>query len=171
MFDSIGIIELDTSQNRALAGAGKATRKKTLGRSRDVDTMKVRYRRTRSRGSVSTTTTTTTMITTCVADRFKYLLQTMKEYVPDLIPTTEVINLLLRCYSNCLGPTPPGEGGEGESEEDKSVGYLEKSLSLIRDMESIRDQAKAEETASEANAEGGEEEDDDWDENFRNTIQ
>ena len=31
MFDSIGIIELDTSQNRALAGVGKATRKKIWG--------------------------------------------------------------------------------------------------------------------------------------------
>ena len=30
MFDSIGIIELDASQNRALAGGG-ATRKKILG--------------------------------------------------------------------------------------------------------------------------------------------
>ena len=31
MFDSIGIIELDASQNRALAGVGKATRKKMWG--------------------------------------------------------------------------------------------------------------------------------------------
>ena len=31
MFDSIGIIELDASQNRALAGVGKATRKKIWG--------------------------------------------------------------------------------------------------------------------------------------------
>ena len=39
-------------------------------------------------------------------------------------------------------------------------------------MESIRDQAEAEETAVAADDEGGgEEEDDDWDENFRNTIQ
>ena len=50
MFDSIGIIELDASQNRALAGVGKATSKNILGLSRDVDIMKVRCRRTRSRG-------------------------------------------------------------------------------------------------------------------------
>ena len=31
MFDSIGIIELDASQNRDLAGVGKATRKKNWG--------------------------------------------------------------------------------------------------------------------------------------------
>ena len=31
IFDSIGIIELDASQNRALAGVGKATREKILG--------------------------------------------------------------------------------------------------------------------------------------------
>ena len=31
MFDYIGIIELDASQNRALAGVGKATRKKIWG--------------------------------------------------------------------------------------------------------------------------------------------
>ena len=49
-------------------------------------------------------TTTTTMITTCAADCAKSVLWDMKEYVPDLILTNEVINLLLRCYSNCLGP-------------------------------------------------------------------
>ena len=31
MFDSVGIIELDTSQNRALARVGKATREKISG--------------------------------------------------------------------------------------------------------------------------------------------
>ena len=88
--------------------------------------MKVRCRRTRSRGSVSTTTTTT-MITTCAADRAESLLRDIKEYVPDLIPTTEVLNLLLRCYSNCSGPPRPGEGGGGETEEEeeKSVAYPE----------------------------------------------
>ena len=50
MFDSVGIIELDASQNRSLDGVGKATRKKNWGRSRDVDTMKFWCRRTRSRG-------------------------------------------------------------------------------------------------------------------------
>ena len=40
MFDSIGIIELDASQNRALAGGGKAIRKIYGGRSREADTMK-----------------------------------------------------------------------------------------------------------------------------------
>ena len=94
---------------------GKGDQGKNQGRSREVDTMKVRCRRTRSRGSVSTTTTTnTTMtITTCTADRAESLLQDMKEYVPDLIPATEVLNLLLRCYSNCSGPPRPGEGGDG----------------------------------------------------------
>ena len=42
----------------------------------------------------------TTMITTSAADRAESLLQDMKEYVPDLIPTTEVLNVLLRCYIN-----------------------------------------------------------------------
>ena len=111
MFDSIGIIELDTSQNIALAGVGKATRKKYGGCSREVNTMKVLCRRTRSRGLVLTTTTMTNIITTCTADRDESLLKDMKEYVPDLILTTEVVNLLLRCYSNCSGPTRPGEGG------------------------------------------------------------
>ena len=39
--------------------------------------------------------TTTTMLTTCAADWAKYLLRDMKEYIPDLIPTTKVLNLLL----------------------------------------------------------------------------
>ena len=58
--------------------------------------MKVRCRRTRSRVSVLPTTTTMTMITTCAANRAESILQDMKEYVPDLIPTDEVLNLLLR---------------------------------------------------------------------------
>ena len=43
------------------------------------------------------TTTTTTMIMTCAADRAESLPLDMKEYVPDVIPTTKVLNLLLRC--------------------------------------------------------------------------
>ena len=105
MFDSICIIEMGASQNRALTVVLKATRKKFGGRSREVDKMKVRRRRTRSRGSVLTTTTTTTMITTCAADQEKSFLRNMKEYVLDLIPMTEVLNLLLRCYINFWGPS------------------------------------------------------------------
>ena len=81
-------------------GCERRPGKKYGGRSREVDTMKVWCRRTRSRGSVSTATTTTKMITTGAADRAESLLRDMKEYVPDLIPTTEVLDLLLRCYSN-----------------------------------------------------------------------
>ena len=44
---------------------------------------------------------------------------------------------------------------EGGAEEEKSAGYPERSLSLLRDMESIRDQAEAKETAAAANYEGG----------------
>ena len=90
--------------------------KKYRGRSREVDTMKVRCRRTRSRGSVSTTTTTAIMITICATDRDAYLLRDMKEYVPDLIPMTKVLNLLLRCYSNCSGIPQPWGGGDGGGE-------------------------------------------------------
>ena len=96
MFDSTRIIKLDASQNRDLARVGTTTREKYRGISREVNSMKVWCRRTRSRGSVSTTTTTTTMITTCAAYWDKYLLQDLKEYVPDLIPMTKVLNLLLR---------------------------------------------------------------------------
>ena len=71
--------------------------------------MKVWCRRTRSRGSVSTTTTTTTMITTCNTDQAESLLRDMKEYIQDLIPTTKVIKLFLRCYSNCWVTPLPGE--------------------------------------------------------------
>ena len=57
-------------------------------------------------------------------------------------------------------------------EEEKSVGYPERALSLIRDMESIRDQAEAEETVAAADDEGGEEDNDnDWDGNIVNKIQ
>ena len=80
----------------------------------------------------------------------------MKEYIPELIPTTEVLDLLLRCYDNCSGPPQPGKWEGGETEEDKSVGYPERALSLIRYIESIRDQAKAEETATAADDEGEE---------------
>ena len=59
--------------------------------------MKFWCRRARSRGSVSTTMNMTTMIETFAADRSEYLLCDMKEYVPDLIPTTGVLNLLLSC--------------------------------------------------------------------------
>ena len=131
--------------------------------------MKVWCRRTRSRRLVLTTTTTMSMITTCAADRSEFLLRDMKEYIPDLIPTTEVLNLLLRCYRNCPGPPQPGEGGGGETEEGKSIGYPEKAISLIRDMESIRDQDEAEETAAAADDEG--EEDEDWDGIFGKSIQ
>ena len=62
--------------------------------------MKVWFRRTGSRGSVLITMTTTTMIMTCAADQAEYLLWDMKGYVPDLISTTEVLNLFLRRYSN-----------------------------------------------------------------------
>ena len=81
----------------------------------------------------------------------------MKEYVPYLIPTTKVLNLLLRCYSNFSGPPRRVEvGGEGgDTEEDKSVGYPERALSLLRDMVSIRYQAKAKKTMAEADDEGG----------------
>ena len=41
-----------------------------------------------------------TMIMTCAVYWAKYLLQDIKEYVPDLIPTTGVLNLLLRCFRN-----------------------------------------------------------------------
>ena len=133
--------------------------------------MKVWCRRTRSRGSVSTTPMTTTMITTCAADRAEYLLRDMKEYIPDLIPTTEVLNLLLRCSINCSGLTRPGEGEGVKTEEEKAVRYSERSLSLLRDMESIKDQAKAKETAAAADDKGeGEEDYDDWDENAGKNI-
>ena len=56
---------------------------------------------------------TTNMITTCAADWAESLLQDIKEYVPDLIPTTEFLNLLFRCYSNFSGPHRPGEGKGG----------------------------------------------------------
>ena len=134
--------------------------------------MKVQCRRTSSRASVSTTTTTTTMITTCAADWGESLLRDMKEYVPDLIPETEVLNLLLRCYRDLSGPPRPGEVGGGGADEDKSVRYPERSLSLIRDMESIRDQAEAEETAAAVDDEGEDDEDDDnWDGKVGNNIQ
>ena len=61
---------------------------------------------------------------------------------------------------------------EGGAEEEKSAGYPERSLSLLRDMESIRDQADAKETAAAANYEGGGEEDeDDWDGDVGKNIQ
>ena len=62
--------------------------------------MKVWCRRTRSRGSILTMTTA--MITTFAANQAEFLLRDMKEYLPDLIPTTEVLNLLLRSYINFL---------------------------------------------------------------------
>ena len=62
--------------------------------------MKVWFIKIGIRGLVSKTTTTTTTITTCAAYRAESLLWDMKEYVPDLIPTTEVLNLLRRCYRN-----------------------------------------------------------------------
>ena len=136
--------------------------------------MKFRCRRTRSRVLVSTTTTTTTMIMTCAANRDESLLRYIREYVPDLIPTTKVLNLLIRCYSNFLGPPRPGEGGGGDTEEQKPVGYLERALSLPRDMKLIRDQADSKETSAAANDKEEEEEDtdnDDWDGNVGKTIQ
>ena len=97
MCDSIGIIELDTSHNRSLAGVGKETRKKYGGCSREVDTMNVLHRITRSRGLVLMTPTTPTMIMTCAVDQAESIHQDMKEYVPDQIPMKEVINFLIRC--------------------------------------------------------------------------
>ena len=69
-----------------------------------------------------------------------------------------------------LGTSPTGVEVRGEGGE-KSVEYPERAFSLLRDMESIRYQAEAEETA--ADDEGGEEEDEDdyWDGKFVNNIQ
>ena len=47
-----------------------------------------------------------------------------------------------------------GEGGGRGTEEDKSVGYPERHLSLLRGMKSIRDQAESKETAAEVDDEG-----------------
>ena len=51
----------------------------------------------------------------------------------------------------------------GETEEYKDVGYPKRALSLLRDMESIKDQSEAEETVAviDDKGEGGEEDDDD----------
>ena len=57
-----------------------------------------------------------------------------------------------------LGTSPTG-GGE-ETEEEKSIGYPERALSLLRDVESIRDQAEDEDTAAADDDKGKEEEDD-----------
>ena len=62
----------------------------------------------------------------------------------------------------------------GETEEYKDVGYPKRALSLLRDMESIKDQSEAEETVAviDDKGEGGEEDDDDnWDGNFGKNIQ
>ena len=48
-FDSGGITELDASQNKALAGVGKAARNFFEGYSREVNTMKVWCRKTMSK--------------------------------------------------------------------------------------------------------------------------
>ena len=85
---------------------GKVKQEKISERSRKVNTMKFHCRRTRSRGLVSTTTTMT-MIMTCAVYWAKYLLQDIKEYVPDLIPTTGVLNLLRRCFRNWLEAPRP----------------------------------------------------------------
>ena len=74
------------------------------------------------------------MITTCAADWAESIRRDMKEYVPELILTTEVLNLLLMCYSNYSGPPQPGEGVGGEKQEEKFFGYPEKALSLLRYM-------------------------------------
>ena len=116
--------------------------------------------------------TTTTMITTCAANWSESILQDMKEYVPDLITTTKVLNLLLGCYRNCSGPPRLGEGERGETEEEKAAGYPERALSLLRDIKSIRDRAEADETVAAADDEGKEEEeDDDWVGNFGKNTQ
>ena len=47
------------------------------------------------------------------------------------------------------------EGEGGEMEEEKSVGDPERALYLLRYMEPIREQVKAEETAAAADDEGG----------------
>ena len=58
-----------------------------------------------------------------------------------------------------------------KTEEEKAVRYSERYLFLIRDMESIKDQAKAKETAAEADDKGeGEEDYDDWDGNAGKNI-
>ena len=111
------------------------------------------------------------MITTCAADRSEFLLRDMKEYIPDLIPTTEVLNLLFRCSIKCSGLPQPGEWEGVKTEEEKAVRYSERYLSLLRDMESIKDQAKAKETAAAADDKGeGEEDYDDWDGNAGKNI-
>ena len=97
--------------------------------------MNVLHRITRSRGLVLTMPTTPTMIMTCAVDQAESIHQDMKEYVPDQIPMKEVINFLIRCYMNCLGPPRPGDGEGREKEEEKSVGYLERALSLLRYIE------------------------------------
>ena len=97
---------------------------------------------------------TTTTITTCAADQAESLLWNMKEYLLYLILTTKVLNLLLRCYRNYSVPPQPGEGGR-ETEEDKFVRYPKRALYLLRDMKSIRDQAKVEETGATACDDGG----------------
>ena len=56
--------------------------------------------------------------------------------------------------------TSPTRGrGGGETEEEKYFGYPVRALSLLRDMESIRDQDSSEETAAAADEKVKEEED------------
>ena len=60
-----------------------------------------------------------------------------------------------------MGSTRPGEGEGWETEEEKAVGYTKRALSLLRDMESIRDHAEAKEPVAAANEKGEEEEEED----------
>ena len=48
------------------------------------------------------------------------------------------------------------EGERKETEEEKAVRYPKRAVSLLRDMESIRDQAEVKETAAAADDEGEE---------------
>ena len=76
-----------------------------------------------------------------------------------------------------LGTSLTGGGGRGrgDTEEEKYFGYPDRALSLLRDMEPIRYQAEADDTAAAA-YDGGEEEDkeedeNDWDGNVRKNTQ
>ena len=111
MFDSIGIIKLDTSQNRALAGVGKATRKKMLGAFKGGRYNESLVQKNKEYGiGLDDDDDHDNNL------RRRSLLGDMKEYVLDLIPMTEVLNLLIRFYSNFSGPARPGEGGDGGGE-------------------------------------------------------
>ena len=56
-------------------------------------------------------------------------------------------------------------------EEEKAFGYPERAFYLIRDMESIRDQAEDKETVAADDDKGEEEDNGDWDGDVRKNIQ